>query len=96
MRVAKEYGIPHSVLLDRWDEEDRAKAIAFMIHEAQTCSRCGTQPWEWDEEEGGSKFAYYPRERICRGCEVKDYIQEDKSKSKKTGLYVELVPNNAY
>ena len=96
MKVCKEYQIPHSVFLNEWDEEDRAKAMAYMIHEASTCSRCGTQPWEWDPDQGGSKFAYWPRESICRGCELKDWIQKDKSRNTdQPGRYVELVPHHA-
>lgn len=94
MRVAQAYQIPHSHLLE-WDEEDRAKAIAYQIHEANTCQRCGTQDWEWDSEQGGSRFAYQPREAICRGCEVKEFVQQDKSKQNRPGRYVELIPTDA-
>lgn len=83
--------MPHSDFLE-WSDEDRAKAMAHLIHESQTCQRCGTQDWEWDPEQGGSHHAYFPRESICRGCEVKDFIQDDKEKSKVPGRYVELVP----
>lgn len=93
MRVCKAYQIPHTRFLEEWEEEDRAKAVAYEIHEAQTCGRCGTQEWEWDPEQGGSRFAYYPRETICPGCEVKDWIQHDKAKQNQAGRYVELVPN---
>lgn len=94
MRVCKEYQIPHSEFLGRWSEEDRAKAIAYQIHEASTCQRCGTQSWEWDPEQGGSKYAYIPREEICPGCEMKDWIQHDNKGSHKPGRYVELIPND--
>jgi hypothetical protein len=38
---------------------------------------CGTAPWEWDEKQGGSRFAYEPVEEVCPGCEKKDWLRDD-------------------
>ncbi len=76
MRLCNTWGIPHSEFL-LWDDEDRAKALAYERHRAQICEMCGTAPWEWDEKQGGSRFAYEPVEEICPGCERKDWLRKD-------------------
>lgn len=88
MRLCREYRIKHSEFLD-WSEEDRAKAIAEYAHNAAICSMCGTAPWEWDEEQGGSKFAYEPVVEICPGCERKDWMRDSKENDR-AGSYVSL------
>lgn len=88
MRFCNEHGIPHSEFLD-WEEDDRSKQLAYMIHDAQTCGMCGTSAWEWDEEQGGSRFAYEPVEEICPGCERKDWLRDSK-KEKRAGSFVTL------
>lgn len=77
MRFCNSVGIAHSVFLDEWSAEDRSKALAYMAYDAQVCMRCGTSSWEWDEEQGGSRFAYEPVEEICPGCEKKDWLRDD-------------------
>jgi hypothetical protein len=67
MSVCKEYSIPHSTFM-AWDPVDQAKAIAYLLHASEKCSLCGTAEWEWDEAQGGSRFAYEPVEKICMGC----------------------------
>lgn len=69
--------------------------MAQLQHDAVTCPRCGTRPDEWDPEQGGSHFAYEPREDICRGCEIKDFIQQDSEKQDVPGRYVSLIPASA-
>ena len=89
MRFCNTHGIPHSVFLEEWSEEDRSKANAYMVFEAQMCQMCGTSPWEWDEEQGGSRFAYEPCYEICPGCERKEWLRESDDK-KPSGAYVIL------
>jgi hypothetical protein len=86
MRFCNEIGIPHSKFLKEWEEEDRAKAIAYIIYDAQVCSMCGTAPWEWDEKQGGSRFAYEPVEEVCPGCERKDWLRDSKKESTPGGM----------
>ena len=80
MRLCNQWGIPHSRFLKEWSDEDRSKAIGYMLYEAEFCNMCGTARWEWDEEQGGSRFAYEPFEDICPGCEKKDWAREDQDK----------------
>lgn len=68
--------MPHSEFLE-WSDEDRAKALAYERFISQICGMCGTATWEWDEEQGGSRFAYEPVEEICPGCERKDWLRQD-------------------
>lgn len=75
MKFCNSAGMPHSRFLE-WDDEDRAKALAYMGFETQFCSLCGTAPWEWDEEQGGSRYAYEPVEEVCPGCEKKDWLRD--------------------
>lgn len=89
MRFCNQHGIPHSEFL-KWDDEDRAKALAYEIYSAQMCQMCGTAKWEWDEEQGGSRFAYEPVEEICPGCERKEWARDDKDRKKPAGSFVVL------
>lgn len=89
MRFCNENGIPHSKFLEEWSDEDRAKALAYIMYRAQFCDSCGTAEWEWDEEQGGSRFAYEPVETICPGCEKKDWLRED-DKKRPAGGYITL------
>jgi hypothetical protein len=86
MRFCNDNGIPHSVFLEKWSDEDRAKAIAWMIYSAQVCGMCGTSEWEWDPDEGGSRFAYEPVEEICPGCEKKDWARDNQEKTTPGGF----------
>ena len=75
MSYCFERGIPHSEFLD-WDPEDRAKALAFALEQAQRCQMCGTAPWEWEE----NRFAYTPIEELCTGCYQKSVFSETSNK----------------
>lgn len=90
MRYCSEKGIPHEKYLKEWTDEDRAKNMAQIIHESQICSMCGTAAWEWDPEQGGSRYAYEPVEEICPGCEKKDWLRDDKDKKKAAGGFITL------
>jgi hypothetical protein len=75
MSVCEKYSIPHSTFM-AWDEVDQAKALAFLLHASEKCSLCGTAEWEWDEDQGGSRFAYEPVEKVCMGCYKKHDMGE--------------------
>lgn len=89
MTICDDYGIPHSEFLS-WSEEDQDKAIAFRLHKAKHCSRCGTSQEEWEE----NRYAYYPEVNRCRGCEMREQQEEavQQEKGSKAGLYVVLKP----
>jgi len=87
MRFCNTHGIPHSTFLE-WKDEDRSKALAYLLHESEMCQMCGTAKWEWDESQGGSRFAYEPVEEICPGCEKKDWLREDQDKKTPGGVIV--------
>jgi len=88
MSFCNQHGIPHSVFLDEWSEDDRAKALGYMAYEGSMCSMCGTGRWEWDPEQGGSRFAYEPVEEICPGCEKKDWLRDNSEH--RAGVYIAL------
>lgn len=74
----------------RWVDTDRAKAMAYRIEKASKCSMCGTAQWEWDPEQGGSKFAYEAVGVHCQGCYVKGAASDDADR--RPGLSFELHP----
>lgn len=84
MRYCSEKGIPHDEWLS-WEPESRAKQIAFLIFDSQTCQLCGTAEWEWEE----NRFAYEPDEHFCRGCYMKEVAGENKNAL--PGTSIELV-----
>lgn len=86
MSVCQKYSIPHSTFM-AWEPVDQAKALAFLLHESEKCSLCGTAEWEWDPDQGGSRFAYEPVEKICMGCFNK-HDQGDGG----PGHYITLMP----
>lgn len=71
MSYCFETGISHSEFLE-WTPEDRAKILAFQLEKSLRCQMCGTAPWEWDEKQGGSKYAYEPEHKFCKGCYIKN------------------------
>jgi hypothetical protein len=69
-------GIPHSMFLGRetgpqWTDDDREKALWWLIHDREKCPNCGTRPDEFDPEEGGDPHAYEWHSSHCRGCEIR-------------------------
>ncbi|MFF0741516.1 hypothetical protein ACFYVL_14065 [Streptomyces sp. NPDC004111] len=68
------FHIPHSLFLGagdgRWSEADRAKALAFEAYRRSVCDQCGTRAAEWDEEQGGDRYAYVTTTVRCVGCEL--------------------------
>jgi len=86
MAFCNEKGIAHSKFL-RWDPEDRAKALAYLLEQNARCTMCGTAEWEWEE----NKFAYTPVEEFCKGCYQKSVFSDQQGKSL-PGTNVKLVP----
>jgi hypothetical protein len=85
MSYCVDKGIPHSEFLS-WDPKDRAKVIAYMIEQADTCSLCGTSKHEWEE----NPYAYEPEEEWCKGCYLKHVAAEEGGKM--PGTTFTLVP----
>lgn len=86
MSYCHEHAIPHSKFL-KWDPEDRAKVIAYILESSQRCTMCGTAPWEWEE----NKYAYTAVEEFCQGCYQKS-VYQDTQGSSLPGTNVKLVP----
>lgn len=74
MRVCREWRIPHSQLLGgdgRWTPEDREKAKAFVLWEAQRCPECGVHPQDWPTETGIDEEAPFEvHSTRCFGCQA--------------------------
>ena len=81
---AAEHGMSHSDLLS-WDDEDRAKLVAYLLENSERCQMCGTAPWEWDDD----RNAYEPISHQCWGCYVKDGADQGDSLP---GSRITLVP----
>jgi hypothetical protein len=89
LAVCFEYGIPHSEFLN-WIPADQAKAVAYFAHKNEKCGLCGTAEWEWDPEQGGSRYAYEPVEKMCPGC----YAKHDQG-TDRPGAFVTLEPSSS-
>lgn len=74
LELCDRYRIPHSFFLGagdgRWSEADRAKALAFEAYRRSVCESCGTRAAEWDEAQGGDRYAYVTTTVRCVGCEL--------------------------
>jgi hypothetical protein len=79
-----EKGIPHDVFLD-WETESRAKVLAYLLEQAESCQLCGTARWEWEE----NKYAYDVQEVFCQGCYMKEVSADG---DRLPGSRIELVP----
>lgn len=77
-------GIPHEVFLD-WEPESRAKVVAYLLEQAESCQLCGTAGWEWEE----NRYAYDVEEVFCPGCYRKEVSSDG---DKLPGTRIELVP----
>jgi hypothetical protein len=89
LQFCDDNGIPHSTFLE-WEDTDRAKALAFILEKGSKCHMCGTAPWEWDEKQGGSKYAYEAVGVQCPGCYQKAISSDDTSQL--PGVTIELRP----
>lgn len=79
-----EKGIPHDEFLE-WDVSSRAKVLAYLLEQAESCQLCGTAGWEWEE----NRYAYDVQEVFCPGCYRKEVSVEG---DKLPGTRIELVP----
>ncbi|MER0443014.1 hypothetical protein ABR738_00235 [Streptomyces sp. Edi4] len=73
LELCNRWGIPHSRFLGgdgTWSPRDREKALAYLELTRATCADCGTRHEEWDEDEGGDRFAYVGTTSRCPGCEL--------------------------
>jgi len=77
-------GIPHEKFLE-WDPSSRAKVMAFLLEQAESCQLCGTAGWEWEE----NRYAYDVQEVFCPGCYRKEVSNEG---DKMPGTRIELIP----
>ncbi|CAB4194547.1 hypothetical protein UFOVP1264_2 [uncultured Caudovirales phage] len=82
-----DHGLPHSSLLS-WDDQDRAKLVAFLLESSSRCSMCGTAEWEWNED----KYAYEPINKQCWGCYRKEMAREESDTL--PGSTITLVPKH--
>lgn len=68
-----------------------------MVEEASVCQECGTNPADFDPEQGGHRIAFIPDVYTCPGCKVKgdalDSAMDDARKLKQStrGMKVRLV-----
>lgn len=80
LELCDRWGIPHSQFLGagdgRWTELDRAKALTFVAYQRTICDQCGTRSAEWDEQQGGDRFAYVTTSVRCTGCELIAHEQD--------------------
>lgn len=86
MSFCSEHGIPHSKFL-KWEAEDRAKQIAYLLENSMRCQLCGTASWEWEE----NRFAYTAVDEFCQGCYQKS-IYSDTQGSSLPGTNAKLIP----
>lgn len=86
------YRIPHSEFLS-WGRNDRDKAIAWHLRQAETHGPCGTRAEEWDEDHGGHRDAYIATPVRCRGCEVRERGEASLPKDAGRGVSIALKPN---
>lgn len=63
--------MPHSEFL-KLSIHDRSKMMWHFMHTNTRCPGCGTHKSDWDEESGGSRYAFIADMDKCRGCEIKD------------------------
>jgi hypothetical protein len=75
----------HSVFLDTFTAEDRAKLAAYALEQAERCNLCGTAGWEWQED----PLAYEAVTKICLGCQNRDLARDV---DKRPGSSVVLIP----
>lgn len=74
MQFCNKVGLPHSAFME-WSDDDRGKALGFLIEESLVCPSCGTSDWQWEADRG----AFVTVEHRCPGC----YLIESASKASK-------------
>jgi hypothetical protein len=84
-------GIPLSEFMG-WSDRDQDEALAWQAWESRRCPECGTHPEDWDERQGGSRYAHHAEIFTCQGCVEKERMQ-DSPQVKNTpgrGIHVRL------
>lgn len=85
MSYCVEKGMPHDEWLS-WSPESRAKHMAYILEDSESCQLCGTASWEWEE----NRFAYETQENFCQGCYMKEVAGEGRNTL--PGTTINLVP----
>jgi len=84
-------GIPHSVFKG-WSLDDQDKALAFNGWKNHVCSKCGTAPEDWLDDDGTAMEPppYKVVAQECLGCatleERRELVPKDKFHSTNTYL----------
>lgn len=92
MAVCHHYRIRHSEFLS-WSDDDRAKAMWWMVRERQTCSGCGTRREEWiGPDDKPHLDAYEAKAQLCYGCRAISAEQERQGETPPAGLQIVLKP----
>lgn len=84
MSYCADKGIQHDDFLE-WEPSSRAKVLAFLMEQSDTCQLCGTAGWEWEE----NKYAYDVEEVFCKGCYLKEVSSEG---DRLPGTRIDLIP----
>ena len=67
--------------------------LAYAQESSLKCSSCGTSNWEWDEKEGGNRYAYEPMFVTCPGCQRRELLTKDGT-ARGPGTTVTLIPRD--
>lgn len=85
-------GIPLSAFL-AWSEADQDAALAWQGYENRRCHGCGTHPDDWNEKQGGSRFAWHAEHYQCPGCVKREqHSERPQVKDAGPGIHVRLAP----
>ena len=67
---------------------DQEAAVNWVRQQADRCGKCGTAPWEWEE----NLSAYQARTFQCLGCLKLDNAHADlRQRKSSAGMHVDLV-----
>lgn len=63
-----------------------------FAHGKTRCSGCGTHKSDWDEDQGGSRYAFIADIAQCRGCQIKETKEKaaEKTNLLKAGMRIIL------
>jgi len=86
-------GIPLSEFLS-WSVDDQDAALSWQQRENRRCPGCGTHPGDWNETEGGSRYAWHGEILSCPGCAEQQRMQESPQMKDPLlrGMHVHLRP----
>lgn len=89
LAVCHHYRISHSQFLS-WSQDNRDKAIWWLVRQGETCPGCGTREEEWDPQHGGGLDAYTATVQLCHGCRELDTLRERLGDDAEAGAQVVL------